>query len=134
MMETMTKQQALAKHLGVDVTERYGNFETGEGLEYSVYTDEEADYQTLDYIKDMLWAFNTDFLASYTGLHKAVFEALAGGYENSNEAILALINNAGDIEEFVRECIDSDGRGNFLSPYDGEEIELANDYYAYRTN
>mgnify|MGYP006892932142 FL=1 len=82
----------------------------------------------------MLWAFNPDFLASYTGLHKAVFEALAEGYETSNEAIMALINNAGSMDEFVQESIDADGRGHFVANYDGEEIELENDYYAYRVN
>ena len=133
-METMTKQQALANFLEVEVTENSWGFETGEGTEYSVYTDEEAGQVALDYIKDTLWAFNADFLASYTGLHKAVFEALSEGYEDSNEAIMALINNAGDIEEFVQECIDADGRGHFLSPYDGEEQVLMGDYYAYRTN
>ncbi len=134
IMETITKQQALANFLEVEVTDTPWGLRVGEDTEYDVYTDEEADQVTLEYIKDMLWAFNPDFLASYTGLHKAVFEALAEGYETSNEAILALINTAGNIEEFAQECIDADGRGHFLSPYNGDEIELKNGYYAYRTN
>ena len=133
-METMTKQQALANFLEVEVTENSWGFETGEGTEYIVYTDEEADQVALDYIKDTLWAFNASWLASYTGLHEAVFEALSEGYENSNEAIMALINNAGSMDEFVQESIDADGRGHFVANYDGEEIELENDYYAYRVN
>lgn len=135
--EQTEKVQALAQWLEVNETDIEVNndeYILPNGEEYLVLTDEEADQVVLDYIKDMLWAFNTDFLASYTGLHKAVFEALAEGYESSNEAILALINNAGDIEEFVQEAIDADGRGHFLSPYDGEEIELENGYYAYRVN
>ena len=134
IMETMTKQQALANFLEVEVIENSWGFETGEGTEYIVYTDEEADQVALDYIKDTLWAFNASWLASYTGLHEAVFEALSEGYENSNEAIMALINNAGSMDEFVQESIDADGRGYFVANYDGEEIELENDYYAYRVN
>ena len=134
IMETMTKQQALANFLEVEVIENSWGFETGEGTEYIVYTDEEADQVALDYIKDTLWAFNASWLASYTGLHEAVFEALSEGYENSNEAIMALINNAGSMDEFVQESIDADGRGYFVANYDWEEIELENGYYAYRVN
>ena len=137
IMETMTKQQALANFLEVEVTDFEINndeYILPNGDSYFVLTDQEADEYATSEIEDMLWAFNPDFLASYTGLHKAVFEALAGGYENSNEAIMALINNAGSMDEFVQDCMDADGRGHFVTNYDGEEIELENDYYAYRVN
>ena len=137
IMETMTKQQALANFLEVEVTDFEINndeYILPNGDSYFVLTDQEADEYATSEIEDMLWAFNADFLASYTGLHEAVFEALAEGYENSNEAIMALINNAGSMDEFVQECIDADGRGHFVANYDGEEIELQNDYYAYRVN
>ena len=137
IMETMTKQQALANFLEVEVTDFEINndeYILPNGDSYFVLDDLEADEYVTDEIENMLWAFNPDFLASYTGLHKAVFEALAGGYENSNEAIMALINNAGSMADFVQECMDADGRGHFVANYDGEEIELENDYYAYRVN
>ena len=136
-METMTKQQALANFLEVEVTDFEINndeYILPNGDSYFVLTDQEAVEYATSEIEDMLWAFNAAFLASYTGLHEAVFVALAGGYKDSNEAIMALINNAGDIEEFVQECIDADGRGYFIDNWYGEEIELENDYYAYRVN
>ena len=136
-METMTKQQALANFLEVEVTDFEINndeYILPNGDSYFVLTDDEADEYATSEIEDMLWAFNADFLASYTGLHKAVFDSLAEGYERSNEAIMALINNAGSLDEFVQESIDADGRGHFVANYDGEEIELENDYYAYRVN
>ena len=37
-----------------------------------------------------------------------------------------------DIEKAAKMAIDWDGRGHFLSYYDGEEIELPNDLYAYK--
>lgn len=137
MMETMTKQQALANFLEVnesDIEINNDEYILSNGDSYFVLTDQEADEYATSEIEYMLWAFNASWLASYTGLHEAVFEALAGGYENSNEAIMALINNAGSMDEFAQECIDADGRGHFVANYDGEEIELENGYYAYRVN
>ena len=136
-METMTKQQALANFLEVEVTDFEINndeYILPNGDSYFVLTDQEADEYATSEIEDMLWAFDASWLAGYTGLHKVVFEALSGGYENSNEAIMALINNAGSMAEFVQDAMDVDGRGHFVANYDGEEIELENDYYAYRVN
>ena len=141
-MEQAVKLQALASYLeecrqDLEEPEIYVTnniFELDNGEEYLVLTDDEADEYATSEIKETLWTFNAAFLASYTGLHEAVFVALAGGYKDSNEAIMALINNAGDIEEFVQECIDADGRGYFIDNWYGEEIELENDYYAYRVN
>ena len=50
--------------------------------------------------------------------------------ESANDTILALID---DLDEFVQDAISSDGRGHFLSSYDGEEVETEN-YYIYRIN
>lgn len=136
-METMTKQQALANFLEVEVTDFEINndeYILPNGDSYFVLTDQEADEYATSEIECMLWAFDASWLAGYTGLNKAVFEALSGGYENSNEAIMALINNAGSMDEFVQDAMDADGRGHFVANYDGEEIELENDYYAYRVN
>ena len=141
-MEQAAKLQALASYLeecrqDLEETEIYVTnniFELDNGEEYLVLTDTEANEYARSEIEDMLWTFNASWLASYTGLHEAVFESLAEGYENSNEAIMALINNAGSMDEFVQDAIDADGRGHFVANYDGEEIELENDYYAYRVN
>lgn len=35
---------------------------------------------------------------------------------------------------FVRMQANADGYGHFLSGYDGEELELTDDLFAYRTN
>jgi hypothetical protein len=53
-----------------------------------------------------------------------------GEYESGNQELLRLID---DIDEFVEEAIRWDGRGHFLSSYDGDENEEG-DYYIYRTN
>lgn len=39
-----------------------------------------------------------------------------------------------DMDEVVEQCIYEDGIAHFIARYDGEEIELGNGLYAYRTN
>jgi hypothetical protein len=60
---------------------------------------------------------------------------LQGQYENGNDELLNLIG--GNFDRFVRDAEMSDGRGHFLSGYDGVENEekVGNEwYYIYRTN
>jgi len=42
--------------------------------------------------------------------------------------------NAYDMDKILDEAISLDGRGHFLSGYDGKEIELPNGLFAYRRN
>ena len=39
-----------------------------------------------------------------------------------------------DLDKVVEEAIDVDGIAHFIARYDGEEIELNDDLFAYRTN
>ena len=50
--------------------------------------------------------------------------------EGINSIVKALIV---DIDEFITDAIDADGRGHFISWYDGREHEQ-NDLFIYRTN
>lgn len=109
-----------------------------EGAEYRVFTDDEADAAVADYIADSAWAFNPDFLAGQTGLPAEVFKALHEGCEGSSEAVCKVIEGTCGMAAFVDNAVDADGRGHFLSQYDGEERELTGDtgtsvkFYAYR--
>ena len=101
---------------------------------YLVLTDEEADQAVEDYIKDSVWAFNPSFLSSHSGIDEGVFKLLQDKCESANEAVLKLIK---DFDEFVEDAVGTDGRGHFLSSYDGEENDHEHDnetYYIYRTN
>ena len=104
--------------------------------DYLVLTDEEADDKAKEYILDSVWAFTPSFLSSETGIDIEVFEAIQGNgrCESNNDAILSMIK---DENGFVEEAIRSDGRGHFISSYDGHENEeVVNDttYYIYRQN
>ena len=106
--------------------------------EYLVLTGEEADEKTTEYIMDSLWAFNSDFISSHSNLNAPALKALSKMQielcEDANELVKAVIR---DIDHFVKDAILSDGRGHFLSGYDGEENEIEHKkvwFYIYRTN
>ena len=102
--------------------------------DYMVLTDDEADEKVAEYIKETVWAFNPSFLSCHSGIDEDVFKLLQDKCESSNEAILKLIK---DFDHFVEDAVRSDGRGHFLSSYDGEENEQEHNnetYYIYRTN
>jgi hypothetical protein len=135
----MTKQEALAKFLGygtegVEQSSYDENSFSCGREEYLVLTDSEADEKTREYILDSVWAFNPNFLASHAkeGIDEDVIKAIQdnGKCESNNKALTALLD---DVDHFVNDAIRSDGRGHFLSSYDGEENEEGQ-FFIYRTN
>jgi hypothetical protein len=94
-----------------------------DGKEWALFTDEEADKAVKSYIEESLWAFNKSFLADQTGLPEEVFSTLQQDCESSNDAILSIVEKCGDMDTLVSDAMSSDGRGHFLSPYDGHEKE-----------
>lgn len=145
----MEKTEALAKYLGIELEEgedledyieesiypTYGGFFEfhAEGKDFLVLTDEEADEAAADYIAQTLWAFNADFLSSNTGLPEEVFKALQDKCEDANEPFRTMVDKCGDFDELVSDAISSDGRGHYLSSYDGAENEEG-EFFIYRTN
>lgn len=134
-LETLTAENAY--------NENYNTFEAF-GNEYKVLTDEEADEAAKENIVNDLWAFNADFILKYTEFYntsteredaefiKALRELQSRLCESANTIVKALIV---DLDEFVSDAIDADGRGHFLSYYDGEEHETQfNNIFVYRTN
>lgn len=141
MTDTEKRAAALAAHLGCDLGEveslDYSApvFEV-QGEEWLVLTDSEADTQAREQILDSLWAFNTSFLQSHSealrdeGAAKA-FDAMREKIcEGANALVRRLID---DLDHFVDDAVKSDGRGHFLSSYDGEEVECGG-FYLYRVN
>lgn len=107
--------------------------------DYLVLTDEEADEKAEEYITDSLWAFNPSFLASMTDFDEEVFQAISdnGKCESNNDVIFNTIKKTCGIEDFVTAAIQADGRGHFMSSYDGEENEETvngQTFYIYRQN
>ena len=106
--------------------------------EYAVGTDTEADEACKEYIKDSAWAFRSSFICDYCNLPQELAEALEAMQskkcEGANDSILALIDKTdGGLDGFVEEAVSADGRGHFLSSYDGNENEESG-FFIYRMN
>ena len=131
--------QALAKHLDLDnedlrMIEESNDYYSFGGRDYLVLTDDEADEKAKEYILDTAWAFNSSFLSCHSkgDVDEEVFKVLSEKCESSNDAVLSLID---DKDDFVNDAISSDGRGHFLSQYDGNENEEeinGTTYYIYK--
>lgn len=143
----MTKQQTtdrahvLATFLSLDADDvdecTYGEHTyEGNGGEWLVLTDEQADTMAREYIRESVWAFRPEFLALYTpeGIDADTVQAIQGERcEDANAPLLALIEAGAGFDDFAADAIGADGRGHFLSHYDGEEHE-AEGLFLYRTN
>ena len=132
--------KALQNHLELNneeanqITLENGEYFHFGNKEYLVLTEDEAEEKAKDYIKQSVWAFNSSFLSSHTGIDEDVFKLLSEKCESSNDAILSMIK---DFDHFVGDAISTDGRGHFISTYDSwEHIEEINndEYFIYRTN
>lgn len=149
-METkeVTKIEALAKHLkcSVDKISENGanNMFDVSSQEYLVLTDDEAQERATEDIENSLWAFRAEFLESYMpeGVEADTIKIIQEKCEDANPAIMQLIqwnlrsgpeNLLLNQMHFINDAIMSDGRGHFISHYDGEEIE-AGEYFIYRLN
>lgn len=104
---------------------------------YFVFTDDESNKSAAEMIKESLWAFNADFILECCGLETTenIINSLRSMQEkcceNCNDFILALINGTCGFDYFAESAIFADGRGHFISGYDGKEEEN-NGYYIYR--
>jgi hypothetical protein len=107
--------------------------------EYAVAaTDALADHAARLAIAESLWAFNTAFLAGFIPAlrHRAAAAAFdkmrEARCEDATELVSTMLGD--NLSRFVAAAIAADGRGHFLSPYDGEEIEGDDGSYSYRIN
>ena len=136
MIKSVNAVEAVADQIGCDPDDLTLESHTHYGLEvfsngrkeYAVGTDSEADEACKEYIKDSAWAFRSSFICDYCNLPQELAEALEAMQskkcEGANDAILALIEKTdGGLEGFVEDAVSADGRGHFLSSYEGEENE-----------
>ena len=106
--------------------------------EYAVGTDEEANKAAAEEIKEFAWSFNEDFIIRHSSAldfdgSERILTRIQEHSEDANPIILKLIDN---IDEFIEDAIQSDGRGHLINSYDGEEHEKELNgtyYYIYRT-
>ena len=92
--------------------------------EYAIAeSEDEANSAARQYIKESVWAFNSDFLASHCNISAENLAKVQQELcEDANEVLREIIS---DFDHFVKDAITADGRGHFLSINDGEESTLA---------
>lgn len=142
-----TKIQALAKYLNVSpetLNEGYRNdlFEFNDE-EYIILTDSEATKEATEEIMQSLWAFRTSWITSFiqnneielNASQKCILDNLEFYQqdlcEDANSLVEELIE--GYESEFIKQAIEADKRGHFISRYDGLEVPFEG-YFIYRTN
>ena len=141
--ETTSIESALAEEFGCDESEiriqswdHYGlSVYRVNGKDVAIGADAECDKACQDYIEQTAWAFKPKFILSACGLPIELSEAI-GAYcqaecDSANDAMVALIKKTCGMDEFASQAISADGRGHFLSGWDGNEVELSNGMFAY---
>ncbi len=135
----LQRKEALANLLDIDPEDVELEGELGfsaDGGEYLVLDDDEADAAAAEYIRESVWAFNAEWIADYTppGIEAEEINSLRGDRcESANQGLIAIIEAGRGMPAFYEDSIGADGRGHFLSPYDGSEEESLG-FYIYRTN
>lgn len=117
------------EHYGLPVVEI-------DGKEYAVGKPDEIHNAIVEYCRESIQYFTPEFLAENSKFSDYLFATLQNNEVYESEVYLELID---DLETFAENAQYADGAGHFLSPYDGEEIEICNEneeieYYLYRIN
>jgi len=144
MKNIETRKKALADYTGKNDIKYDADFEAfvlPDGRMYKVFTDAEADQAAEEDIMNSLWAFNADFILDHSKaaddlsgrerdeVLNALQEMQSKLCESATPLVRCLI---ADLNEFIDDAIRADGRGHFIAQYDGDEIDLGCDLYAYR--
>jgi hypothetical protein len=146
--EVTNEIKALSEFLEVAVNEvKQGDYDCQlyyDNSEYLVLTDEEAQEQASQKVKESLWSMDTDFIMSHVRVFRALEETDYASYirvrddlskmqdndkiyEQVNEFVETAVDN---LDEFVNDAIEKYGRGYFIADNDGIESEH-NGFYIY---
>lgn len=144
LQDYYTRTAALALHLtltGGDLDQIEDTYQENlfqaEGEEWLVLTDDEADQLCSDQIKETIWAFKSSFLEGYVpeGVDADTLRIIQEKCEDANPALLRLIGS--NLDQLIEDAMGCDGRGHFLSGYDGDEYEqefAGQTWFLYRLN
>ena len=155
-----SRKQALADYLEVDESDlvengSFGGFNTKDGASYLVLDEDEARNQVAEEIKSTL--DDMGLMAFTESAREMILENFVDGWEEdvddsdeyedfedfglsnfgkkwyNDDTVLAIAMNHLDFDAVVDFCIRNDGRGHFISYYDGEEGE-SGDWLIYRVD
>lgn len=114
-------------HYGLPVVKIHGG--KWDEVEVAVADDEAAaDKAAREAAQGSLWAFSSSWIGQFLELNdsqtKAIEKMQGELCEDAQEIVALLIGDR--LDEFLNNAIEVDGRGHFLSTYDGEEDEGEN--------
>lgn len=92
--------------------------------------EEEANKAARQSIEDSICYFRPDFIAAHSDVPEEVFDFLANKCFDNNEAYKSMIY---DVDDFIDDAIDADGRGRFLNVCDSKEYKIG-EYFLYQIN
>ena len=95
---------------------------------------DEIENAMIEYVKENIWAFSSDFLANYTGIPADIIRTYQEKYyEDANDRLLEMFD--GKLEEIASDAATLDGYGHFFNSYDGTEEEITHNgqiYYVFK--
>lgn len=101
---------------------------------WGIGTDVQMQESAEEEVKERIWCFNTGYIVDFLQeknldlAGQKFFDSIRGIQEKLNEdanpVLLRLIGT--NIKEFIANSIKDDGRGSFLSSYDGQEFRTKN--------
>lgn len=115
-----------------------------DGNEYAVGTDKQATKAALEAAYQSLWAFRSSYIISHLNISgraadvaEKALEKMQGELSEDAGPIIELLLGS-KLKRFLRDAVDTDGRGHFLNGWDSEEYDsddipgLPSGKYAYR--
>ena len=132
------KVVALAKYFDIDPDRISKEYEDGDSLlhncmyvidgenRFYLADEKESDKLAKEIILDDIWAFKPDFIREHSRIIKdggdRAMEVLKNMQESMCESCSPLVRAMiDDLDLFVKDAIKADGRGHFISMYDGKE-------------
>nr|DAG41043.1 MAG TPA: hypothetical protein [Caudoviricetes sp.] len=102
-----------------------------EDADFEEDEDGNIDYTTLKDSVD-LDDITEDYVEYLVNREGDPIESYISNFGKDDFYTAVIDHNLPDISETVEEAIDWDGVAHFIASYDGDELELEDDYYAYR--
>ena len=93
--------------------------------------DDNVDYSTLEGSIDL--ESKKEALVDYLVDNMNAYQFLEDMFGNGQELSKFIEeNNLIDLDDVAQDCVDTDGVGHFLARYDGKELEIRDDLFAYK--
>lgn len=134
--------RAYAEDIENESDMEFGNRLISEMYDCEVLTDADfeededgyVDHLTLKPEVESKFYNKIDEFVAYLGEQEDPVEWLQSMYSSSDLLRVVEDNNLLDVQAVAEDCVDTDGVAHFLASYDGNEIELRDDLFAYKQN